>query len=148
MLGMARKQVDMIRHSRRLIVGSAGATNAFGTIESVREWYGDGIFLIAIDTGRRELTAASVLADAFVQVPLARAPEFPGVLRDLAMAHPGSYYLPLHDEEIEVAARLALEGALRCWRERDRRISASWSRHFPSSQNTPGICNETRRCFD
>jgi carbamoylphosphate synthase large subunit len=109
---MARKQVDMIRHSRRLIVGSAGATNAFGTMESVRERYGDGIFVIAIDTGRRELTAATVLADAFVQVPLARAPEFPGVLRDLATSYPGSYYLPLHDEEIEVAARLAMEGGL------------------------------------
>ena len=102
----------MVRHSRRLIVGSAGGTNAFGTIESVRDWYGDGVFVIAIDTGRRELTAASVLADAFVQVPMARALEFPGALRDLAISYPGSYYLPLHDEEIEVAARLAAEGGL------------------------------------
>jgi predicted ATP-grasp superfamily ATP-dependent carboligase len=102
----------MMRHTRRLIVGSAGGTNAFGTIESVRECYGDRIFVVAIDTGRRELTAASVLADAFVQVPLARAPEFPGALRDLATAYPDSCYLPLHDEEIEVAARLAAEGGL------------------------------------
>src|SRR5689334_22677431 len=109
---MARKRVDMIRHTRRLIVGSAGGTNAFGTIESVRERYGDGIFVIAIDTSTRELTAASVLADAFVQVPLARSPEFPAALCDLAMSYPGSYYLPLHDEEIEVAARLAAERGL------------------------------------
>jgi carbamoyl-phosphate synthase large subunit len=109
---MAGKRMDMLRHTRRLIVGSAGGTNAFGSIESVRERYGDGVFVVAIDTGRRELTAASVLADTFVQVPLARAPEFPGALRDLATAYPGSYYLPLHDEEIEVAARLAAEGEL------------------------------------
>src|SRR5690349_10245388 len=102
----------MTRHSRRLIVGSAGGTNAFGTLESMRERYGDAVFLIAIDTGTRELTAASVLADAFVRVPLARAPEFHGALRDLAASYPDSYYLPLHDEEIEVAARLAAEGDL------------------------------------
>lgn len=108
---MARP-AQMVRHSRRLIVGSAGGTNAFGTIESVRERYGDGVFVVAIDTGRRELTAASVLTDAFVQVPRARAPEFRGALHDLAISFPGSYYLPLHDEEIEVAARLALEGSL------------------------------------
>jgi carbamoyl-phosphate synthase large subunit len=106
------KRVHLMRHSRRLIVGSAGGTNAFGTIESVRERYGDGVFVVAIDTGKRELTAASVLADAFVQVPLARAPEFPEALRNVAKSYPGSYYLPLHDEEIEVAARLAAEGNL------------------------------------
>jgi biotin carboxylase len=68
--------------------------------------------MIAIDTNRRELVAASVLADAFVQVPLARAPEFPAALHDLAAAYPGSCYLPLHDEEIAIASRLAAEGRL------------------------------------
>ena len=102
----------MIRHSRRLIVGAAGGTNAFGTIRSVRHHYGDGVFVVAIDTGRRELTAASALADAFVQVPRACGPEFVEALRDLAASYPDSFYLPLHDEEIGVAARLAAEERL------------------------------------
>jgi len=99
-------------HSRHLIVGSAGSANSFGTIQSVRDRYGDAVFVIATDTERRELVAASVLADAFVQVPLARAPEFPEALADLAMSYPGSCYLPMHDEEIGVVARLDTEGRL------------------------------------
>ena len=159
---MVRKQVDMIRHSRRLIVGSAGATNAFGTIESVREWYGDGIFLIAIDTGRRELTAASVLADAFVQVPLARAPEFPEALRKISASYPCSYYLPVHDDELEISARLAAEGNLPSGLERIappynviRLCSDKWAMHqwlkakaFPSPETalaTPAALATMRR---
>jgi carbamoyl-phosphate synthase large subunit len=102
----------MIRQSRRLIVGAAGSANSFGTIQSVRERYGKGIFIVAIDPSRRELVASSVLADAFVQVPLARAPEFPAALRDIAAGYPASAYLPVHDDEIEVAARLAAGGSL------------------------------------
>jgi carbamoyl-phosphate synthase large subunit len=95
---------------RRLIVGSAGGTPSFGVIRSVRERYGDRVFLVAIDTHRRELVAATALTDAFVQVPPARSPKFPDALRDLARSYPGSSYLPMHDEEILVAARMAAEG--------------------------------------
>lgn len=102
----------MIRHSRGLIVGAAASANTFGTIQSVRARYGDAVFVVATDTNRRELVAASVLADAFVQVPLARTPEFPEALRGLAAAYPDSHYLPMHDEEIGVAARLAAQGRL------------------------------------
>jgi len=65
------------------------------------------VFVVAIDTNLRELVAATALADAFVQVPLARSPQFPAALNDLARSYPGSCYLPLHDEEIDVSARLA-----------------------------------------
>src|SRR5262249_33925201 len=73
---------------RRLIVGSAGGTNAFGTIRSVRDRYGDAVFVIASDTNPRELVAASALSDAFVQMPPARAPQFPEALGNLAAAYP------------------------------------------------------------
>ena len=96
--------------SRRLIVGAAGSANAFGTIRSVRDRYGDRVFVVAIDTHPRELVAASTLADAFVQVPPARTPDFAPALRDLAHAYPGSCYLPIHDEEILTATRLAADG--------------------------------------
>jgi carbamoyl-phosphate synthase large subunit len=102
----------MTHQSRRLIVGTAGSANAFGTIQSVRDRYGNSVFVIATDTNPRELVAASVLADAFIQVPLARSPAFPAALRDIAASYPGSYYLPVHDDEIEIAARLAAEGSL------------------------------------
>jgi carbamoyl-phosphate synthase large subunit len=95
---------------RRLIVGSAGGTNAFGAIRSVRDRYSDRVFVVAIDANAREHVAATVLADAFVQVPPARSPEFIVALRDLAHSYPGACYLPLHDEEIVIAARLAAEG--------------------------------------
>ena len=89
---------------RRLIVGSAGSTSAFGVIRSVRERYRDSVFVIAIDINPPELVAATVVADAFVQVPWARAPEFLGVLQDLARSYAPATYLPLHDEEILAAA--------------------------------------------
>jgi len=97
---------------RRLIVGSAGGTNAFGAIRSVRDRYGDRVFVVAIDTNPREHVAATVLSDAFVQVPPARSPEFIVALRDLAHSYPGACYLPLHDDEIQVAAHLAFEERL------------------------------------
>src|SRR5512146_588587 len=102
----------MTRHSRRLIISAAGSANAFGTIQSVRDHYGDSVFIIATDTHPRELIAASVLADDFVQVPLARSPEFPEALRKIAAAYPGSYYLPVHDDELETTTRLASERGL------------------------------------
>ncbi len=95
---------------RRLIVGSAGGTSAFGVIRSVRERYGDSVFVIAIDTNPRELVAATVLADAFTQVPPARAPQFPAMLQDLAKSYGRATYLPLHDAEILAAARLVEMG--------------------------------------
>src|SRR5208282_2390879 len=97
---------------RRLIVGSAGSSGSLGVVQGVRQWYGDSVFVIAIDTNLRERVTASLFADAFVQVPLARSPEFIDALARLADAHPGSSYLPMHDEEIEAAARLASEGNL------------------------------------
>lgn len=102
----------MQRHSRRLIVGSAGSANGFGTIQSARARYGDSLFIVATDTNPRELAAASVIADAFVRTPLARSPEFPDALRALAESYPESSYLPIHDEEMEVVARLARDGGL------------------------------------
>jgi len=97
---------------RRLIVGSAGSTGSFGVIKGVRQWYGETVFIIAIDINPRERVAASLFSNAFVQVPLARSPEFADALALLAASYPGSSYLPIHDEEIEAAARLASEGNL------------------------------------
>ena len=68
--------------------------------------------MIATDTNRRELVAASTIADVFVQVPPARSPEFVDALRKLANSYSGSCYLPLHDEEIQVASSLAFEERL------------------------------------
>jgi carbamoyl-phosphate synthase large subunit len=97
---------------RRLIVGAAGSANGFGTIRSARDRYGDSVFVIAIDTNRRELVAASAVSDAFVQVPAARSGEFPAALQAIAASFPESDYLPIHDDELEVAARLARDELL------------------------------------
>ena len=97
---------------RRLILGAAGSGVSFGILKSLREHYREAVFVIAIDSSRRERSAASLFADAFVQVPLARSPEFAGALARLAETYPGSDYLPVHDEEIAAAARLAVEGKL------------------------------------
>jgi predicted ATP-grasp superfamily ATP-dependent carboligase len=100
----------MTRQARRLIIGIAGSSNSFGTIQSVRDHFGHSVFVVATDSNPRELVAASVLADAFVQVPLALAPEFPAALRDIAAVYPDSHYLPIHDHELEVSTRLAADG--------------------------------------
>ena len=97
---------------RQLIVGSAGSSATFDLVKGMRERYGAAAFLVAIDTNPRERVAASRLSDTFVKVPLARSPEFVEALAGLAAAYPGSCYLPMHDEEIEVAARLVSEGNL------------------------------------
>lgn len=104
--------MTMTPDRRRLIVGTAGGAVALGAIRSVRAHYGDAVFVIATDTNRREMVAASVLADAFVQVPLARSPEFPEALREITASYRGCYYLPVHDDELEISARLAAEGKL------------------------------------
>ena len=100
------------RRVRRLIVGAAGSANGFGTIRSARDRYGDSVFVIATDTNRRELVAATAVSDAFVQVPAARSPEFPAALQAIAASFPESDYLPIHDDEIEAAARLARDELL------------------------------------
>jgi carbamoyl-phosphate synthase large subunit len=109
---MTERKITITRNPRQLIVGSAGTANSFGTIQSVKNRYEDSVLVIAIDTNRRELVAASVLADAFVRVPLACSPEFPEALAAIAASYPGAYYLPMHDEEIEAASRLAADGTL------------------------------------
>jgi len=98
--------------SRRLIIGAAGTANSFGTIQSVRDHFGGSVFVVATDINPPELVAASVLADAFVQMPLARSPEFPAALSRLAASYPRSCYLPIHDDELDAAARLAAEARL------------------------------------
>jgi len=97
---------------RRLIIGSAGGHNSFATVKALRQWYGDSVFIIAIDINPRERVTASLFSDAFIQVPPARSPEFGEALARLAETYPGSAYLPMHDEEIAVAARLASKGNL------------------------------------
>ena len=102
----------MIPDRRRLLIGTAGSAVAFGAIRSVRAHWGDRVFVIAMDTNCREMVASSVLADAFHQVPLARAPDFAEALGKISASYPGSCYLPVHDDELEISARLAAEGKL------------------------------------
>lgn len=97
---------------KHLILGAAGTGIAFGALHSIRERFGQSVYVIAIDPNPRDRVAASLYADAYVQVPLARSPEFGEALRRLAETYPGSCYLPAHDEEIEVAACLAAQGKL------------------------------------
>jgi len=97
---------------KRLILGAAGTGIAFGALHSIRERFAQSVYVIAIDPNPRDRVAASLYADAYVQVPLARSPEFGEALRRLAETYPGSCYLPAHDEEIEVAACLAAQGKL------------------------------------
>jgi carbamoyl-phosphate synthase large subunit len=97
---------------RRLIIGSAGGHNSFAIVKALRQWYGDSVFITAIDINPREQVTASLFSDAFMQVPPARSPEFGEALARLAETYSGSAYLPMHDEEIAVAARLASKGNL------------------------------------
>jgi carbamoyl-phosphate synthase large subunit len=97
---------------RQLILGAAGSGISHDTLRSVREQFGDRVFVVAIDINPRERVAASVMADAFVQVPLARSTAFLPALAELAEAYPGSCYLPVHDEELAAVADLATAGRL------------------------------------
>jgi carbamoyl-phosphate synthase large subunit len=121
---------------RRLIVGSAGSANAFGTIRSVRDRFAGSVFVIAVDTNPQEMVAASTLADAFVRMPPASDPNFAAALRDCAARYSANSYLPIHDAEIDVATRLLVEGRfppgldlISPPRDVVRRCSDKWAMH-------------------
>lgn len=91
-------------------VGAAGSTTGFGIIRSILDNLDDEVRVIAADINLPHLVAASVLASAFEQVPLATDPTFPSVLTEGFVKHDVDTYVPVHDEEILIAARCNEEG--------------------------------------
>ena len=126
------------RHARCLWVGAAGTTTAFGLIRSVRDGWGHAVHVTAADSNPPQLVAAGALADAALQVPYTSDPAFPDLLVRELGERATDTYVPIHDAEILLAARMLAAGRLpkdltlrapslavaeRCW---DKLAMARW----------------------
>lgn len=98
--------------THRLWVGAAGTTTAFGLIRSVRDGWPDTVHVTAADINPPALVASAAIADDAVQVPYAVDPAFPEFLARELSARSIDTYVPIHDAEITLAARLLAEGEL------------------------------------
>lgn len=96
---------------RRIWVGAAASMTAWGLVQTIRERL-PGAFVVAADSGPRELAAASAVADAFVRVPVAADPAFADALVAGLAEHRIDVYAPIHDAELVAGARLRDRGEL------------------------------------
>ncbi|MBM3826714.1 MAG: ATP-grasp domain-containing protein [Verrucomicrobia bacterium] len=90
---------------RNVIVGAAGSGTGFAAITSLRKNWGDGVFIVGLDTNPRQLVTASLLVDKFVQVPFASEPSFWETLQSEAVMLGESFFMPLLPEEVLAVAR-------------------------------------------
>jgi carbamoylphosphate synthase large subunit len=97
---------------RRVWLGAAGTTTAFGILKSIREVWGDKVTVVAADTNPAHLVAASALSDAFEQVPPAADPCFRSYLVNALKRHGIDTVVPILDEEIVLVASLREDGTL------------------------------------
>lgn len=103
-------RLSLARHT--VWLGAAGTGTSFGILRSLREQFGASVTVVAADIFPAHLIAASQAADIFEQVPLGTDPAFvPELLSQLAR-HRVDTYVPILDDEILLAAKLAQQGLL------------------------------------
>ncbi|MBE2316897.1 ATP-grasp domain-containing protein [Solirubrobacter sp. CPCC 204708] len=95
-----------------LLAGAAGTATAYGLLRSVRERWGAAVRLVAADINPPHLVAATTLADASHQVPLAADPGFQARIVELVAAEAVTVWWPVLDAEIVIAADLRERGLL------------------------------------
>ena len=93
-----------------VLLGAAGTATAFAAACSLRRHWSRGVRIVAMDTNPRHLVTTSLLSDAFEQVPLSAAPEFPNAVAHIVDRYGVDTYLPLMPGEIETAANLLEHG--------------------------------------
>jgi carbamoyl-phosphate synthase large subunit len=97
---------------RRLLLGTSGTGTTWGILSSLRERWGESVWVLASDMAPAHLTAAAALADAFVQVPAIDDHDFAETLLQTLTEEQITTYLPTYDSEIVLAARLRNQGLI------------------------------------
>lgn len=93
-----------------VLLGAAGSATAFAAACSLRRHWSRDVRIVAMDTNPRYLVTTSILSDAFEQVPLSAAREFPNAVAHIVDRYGVDTYLPLMPGEIETAANLREHG--------------------------------------
>src|SRR5262249_33157535 len=81
-------------------LGAAGRGTAFALLKCAKQRWGESLRAIAADTNPPYLVAASVLAQAFEQVPAVVDKQFAAHLTEALTRHRVDTYVPILDEEI------------------------------------------------
>jgi carbamoylphosphate synthase large subunit len=97
---------------KRVLLGSAGTGNAFAAISSLRRVWSEDVFIVAADINPPHLVTASLLANTFIQVPLAKSGKFRTVLPSIIDTEKIDTYLPVLPEEILFAAQCVSDNSL------------------------------------
>ncbi|MDA0977024.1 MAG: ATP-grasp domain-containing protein [Proteobacteria bacterium] len=90
-----------------VLVGAGGSGTAFAIVSRLRSSFGSGLRIVTMDVNEAHLVTASLLADGFCQAPYAHEETFSGFVADVLLRESVDVYIPILNEEIRLAARLA-----------------------------------------
>jgi len=97
---------------RNVLVGAGGTGTAFGALMALRRHWDRDLRIVVTDTNPPHLVAASLLADAFRQVPFSTDATFPDILKATIAGERIDTYLPVVDHEIGLASAMLAAGEL------------------------------------
>lgn len=97
---------------KSILIGSAGAGNAFSSVIALRRNWGSTVKITSIDCNPGHLVTASLISDKFYQVPKINELGFKNEVTKICMDESIDTYIPLMDDEIFVAASLYEQGYL------------------------------------
>jgi carbamoylphosphate synthase large subunit len=96
--------------ARRVAIGAAGTTTAFGIVATLKERWPTEVEVVAVDINERRLVASAALADSFTRGPAVADPGYADWLARFLVAEGIDLYVPLIDADIVTAAELAAAG--------------------------------------
>jgi carbamoyl-phosphate synthase large subunit len=98
--------------ARRVAIGAAGTTTAFGIVTTLKERWPREIEVVAVDINERRLVAGAALADSFTRGPAVAEDGYREWLAGFLVREGIELYVPLIDGDIVVAAELAAAGEI------------------------------------
>lgn len=92
---------------RTVLIGAAGTGTSFAIATRLRGTWGADVRIVGMDINPPELVTTSLLCDTFHQVPRADDPSFARILEGIFKTETPTTYLPILNDEIALASRLA-----------------------------------------
>lgn len=92
---------------RVVLLGAAGTGTAFAIVTRLRSSWGTDIKIVLTDVNDEHLVSASVLADVFYKVPVAKDPIFRERIMEILLAEKVTTYIPILNDELVLAADLS-----------------------------------------
>jgi carbamoylphosphate synthase large subunit len=98
--------------ARRVAIGAAGTTTAFGIVTTLKDRWPREVEVVAVDINERRLVASAALADSFVRSPPVADDGYRAWLSSFLTGAGIDLYVPLIDGDIVVAAEIAAAGEI------------------------------------